>query len=502
MAIKIYRKDIDAIIDRSINGLNENFRVIDNHSGWHQELGSPKIGNIANAQALLMLQFCDKQFSNKRDVLNTLKSTQFSEEEPNLKGGWSYKTNLTTLPTTECTSWSLLALGQEFNRDDQVILNGIDWLLKNHIDVSKDTGWGCIKDDISRTYATCLALKTLKKLGKSIAPEFERGISWLKSSVNSDGGWGVSDQGDSTITHTSHAIITLIECGINNNSDIIKKACLWLCTKYKESDSWNSSPAAGLTEKMNIGDKRISYHHYSLPWALVALLSCGKLHSPEFIKGFNELLDLEDKGNWIHPFLIDNKHFTIWSKHDALYAIAHLQESCPNWHEVKHIKLNKNTVTFSSTNSRFNFSFFDFFNSNETEEKPQEKKIRNPRLWPLLALLSGVVAMFIANFLKKNPEWIFETTVGIVVMIIVLLFNPVRRYIKAFWTIVTIGLSIALIPAMELKTSINTSDFNGFKNLFFKLIIYEPHWIVYVVLYLILGLIAVYCLYLDNKHRN
>lgn len=500
MSHKISKKDIDDLTNRSIKHLLEEYREISDNFGWHQYLGSEKIGNIANAQALLILQYFKREFSNKHKVISTLKKSQFkSDSSLELHGGWTYQTNHTSSPTTECTCWTLISLQTELDRDDETIVSGLDWLINNHLDCEKDNGWGCIKTDISRTYATCLALRTLQMYGKNQSDAFKRGYSWLKNSKNADGGWGDTERNESTITHTAHAIITLIECGLEKDSCTIKNACSWLLKQYDENEKWIDIQNGGLLELLDFSKNRISYYHYSLPWVLVALMECDQINSSNFFLSFKELKDSEIDGNWNHPYLLNQKYHTIWSKHDSLYAIKRFSQTCPNWDNVKSISLRKNNVSFNYKDSGKNFlnSILNLpiASSNNSEEKINDT---NGNKWWLIAIICGIIAIIIYSVLRSNPTWIDEFLIGFGVVIFVLLLNPRRRFYKAFWSTMTILSSLILIPAFDLKAEVNIESFGRFEKFLFNLIVKDPHW----AIYLTLGLIAIVCLIIDYFERK
>ncbi len=498
MSLKIEKGNIDELVDRSIRHLMEEYREISDSYGWHQYLGSEKIGNIANAQALLIFRYFDRQFDNKVKVLETLRKNQLKDENDiKIDGGWTYRTNYTSAPTTECTCWTLSALTRELDSNDEVINKGINWLLNNHPNSDKDLGWGSVKEDIPRTYATCLALRILKRYGRQNTEEFKRALSWLKNAKNKDGGWGDNEKNESTITHTAHSVITLISCGYKKDSSIVDDACSWLLAQYEDHENWIDIQNGGLLELLDFEGKRISYYHYSVPWVLVALLKCDRLNTSQFFTSFKELIDSEDGGNWIHPFLMNQKHHTIWSKHDCLLAIYNLKKGCPDWNSLKSIKLKGDNVVYDCKDDSGFFSWvknITFFKKTNPKPKSEERKIS----WWIIAIIASIIAIIIKIILDFKPNWVDEILIGSVVGMIVLLFNPKRRYYKAFWTSMTLLSSISLIPAFNISANVDTTSFGKLEKFLFKLIIDDPHPIIYIVL----GCVALVCLLLDYYERK
>lgn len=185
---KIKVTSIEEIIKQALNNIKLHYRTIGDKNGWHQYLGSNKIGNIATAQALILLNTCKEDFDNKQDAYKYLISNQGKNlSDLRIHGGWSYVTNFSELPTTECTSWVLLALYEKY-QNEIVTKNGIEWLLNNHDNSKVDNGWGVLRSDIPRVYSTSLALQALSKYGYSNTKEFKSGLNWLLNSQNTDNG--------------------------------------------------------------------------------------------------------------------------------------------------------------------------------------------------------------------------------------------------------------------------------------------------------------------------
>lgn len=128
---------------------------------------------------------------------------------------------------------------------------------------------------------------------------------------------------------------------------------------------------------------------------------------------------------------------------------------------------------------------------NEQVNKPKFK-------WWMLALLAGVLSILLYKILEANPDWLVEAAIGIVVSIIVLMLNPIRRYYKAFWTCITLLGTLTLIPAFGLKSKIEKTNLEGTEKKFFEFIVQDQH----PILYFIIGLIAITALILDYYERR
>lgn len=466
--------EISKIAEFSIEKLIESYREIDHQSGWHQYLGNSKIGNVANAQALLISQYFDHSFDKKNKVLQTLIANQFDQEEIELNGGWSYKTNLTDYPTTECTSWVLLAFFKELDPKENTIKFGIQWLLNNQKKSSLDTGWGSIKDDYPRLYPTSLALRTLNKYNQQKSYQFQKGLNWLKQSVNSDGGWGSNPNEKSDLTHTSHAIITLIECGISKNSKIVKEAIEYLVKNIDVNKNWANLSNLGHRKDLEILDKRITFYHYSLAWIIIALNLTEKNNSKEYEILISQLIEEEIDGNWKHPFLNDSRFPTIWSKHDALKALKLHQEKISNV-----IKASKQKSKLKSTTTK------KLYTNNDLK-------------WALLSLLISVIALVIIKFIVIYPQYIKETLFILFLFILIYLRNPVKRYWRIAQSIFSLIVGLSIVPAMSLDLKGEVQDYNGISNFILNFILKETNSTVFIVL----GIMFIFSMILDYLERR
>ncbi|MEZ5030503.1 MAG: prenyltransferase/squalene oxidase repeat-containing protein [Saprospiraceae bacterium] len=400
--MKITPEKVDKIISKSIANIKSNFRTIGNKSGWHQHLGSNKVGNTATAQAIIILNTQKEDFNDKHKAVELLKNNQFKGGTEDLNGGWGYVSNLSDIPTTESTAWVLQALFFETSKGDIVIKDGLNWLINNHIGGDQDIGWGSTKNDVSRVYSTCLAIQTLRIFDKTEIKEFNQSINWLKKSQNTDFGWGDQFGHPSTITHTSHALITLIDSGVNISSQIIQKGAEWLIQAFEEDKFWINVDNGGLLEFMDIvvNEKphRISYYHFSTPYAIIALIKSGKIHLPVVFKGINYLVDSNDYGNWEHPFLRNQRIHPIWAIYDSLYAFKTFKNFTNNWENVKSISLKGKEVRTIYTGGENIVS--EFF----------KKYSKNKIVWSLLVLIpiSLVLKQFGGiDFIENQPTIVY-----------------------------------------------------------------------------------------------
>jgi len=463
---------IKNLISSSISHLIEEYREISGESGWHQYLGNDKIGNVANSQALILFQKCNFTFDKKQKVIDTIISNQFSSKtDSGIDGGWSYKSNYNEAPTTECTAWVLLALNKEIGLNSTAITKGLKWLDTNHLNNTEDLGWGSIKSDVSRVYSTCLSLQVLTKYNKSESEEFNRGVNWLKKAKNEDGGWGETESSSSKLTHTSHAIITLLECGVSIESAIIQKATKWILEQIKETENLSDNKNSGWREHLEIEGRRITFYHYSIAWIIRALQATNNTSSKQYEFLLNELLLEEEDGNWDHPYLKSEPQKTIWSKHDALLALKYHQQKISDKIIVKTPKKKVNG------------------------EKKWKSLLRN---WIVISLIAAILALVLTKIVTYNPNLIDEVLILSVVFIFVYLRNPVKRYFRIAQSLIALLVSLLILPSYKLEFEKLITDSSGMEHFFFQLLTVDIHFMVYVI---IGGLIALNFT-LDYKTRK
>ena len=354
---KIQKNKIDNVVQEALGFVKSYCRIIGKKHGWHQFLGSNKVGIVATAQALLCFHYFQEDFSEKQHAIATIKQAQFlGKGDETLDGGWAYVTNASIFPTTECTAWVLLLLLEEGINARECLDKGIAWLLANHpTDVKNDLGWGSTKfDNEPRVYATALALRVLARGKYTTTNQFIKAKNWLIMVRNEeDGGWGEKRGSPSTFLHTAHALITLRECGIDPHSEILSEGCDWLLKMYDPENLWNDLQRGGLVEHVNIdappgivpSTQRVTYFHFTTPWVINALIVCGKINVIQVFRGINWIVENCHNGYWNHPYLLSIKNKPMWAIHDSLLALKNFQATFPQWNEIKQVILKDGEIT-------------------------------------------------------------------------------------------------------------------------------------------------------------
>ena len=356
--------------------------------------------------------------------------------------------------------------------DSEPIQKGLEWLLKNHLTNSEDIGWGSINSDVSRVYSTCLSLQVLSKFNQKDSEEYQRGLNWLKKAKNDDGGWGETESSSSKLTHTCHVIITLLSCDISVESAIIQKAIKWILEETKDTDNWYDKKNIGWREHLEFEGRRITFYHYSLAWIMRAIQVTSQTNSKQYKFILNELLIEEEDGNWVHPYLKGEPQKTIWSKHDALLALKYHQ-----------LAISDKVVIKKRPNQKL---------------KSGNKWKNLLRNWIFISFISAILALVLTKTVSNFPNLIDEVLILSVVFIVVYLRNPIKRYFRIAQSLITLLVSLLILPSYKIEFEKFSSESSGFDHFFFQLLTVDIPVVVYIV---IGGLIALNFI-LDYKTRK
>lgn len=340
--MNLKRIELEKCVDEAFAALQQNVRKDGNEIGWHQHLGSPKIGNVATAQSLLVSDYLGKPITDKDAAFNTLISRQkISIGDAKIDGGWTFVTNVNAQPTTEATAWSVLALSTDLVNKSTAVNAGAKWLLANKIADNGREVWGSTCNDEARVYTTSLAIRALCAChlkGSTLSA-----TEWLLAHQNGDGGWGSSIGGRSTMVHTAHVIIALKEAGSLNAHRAIQKATDWLLSICSKELHWNTTDSQELMEEVELvgastggtGGGRITFYHFSAPWVISALIKAGRAMEPKVIRAIKGLIDSAEHGYWYHPHHKGGGKKTSWAIHDCLFALSSFEKAIPSFQSVE-----------------------------------------------------------------------------------------------------------------------------------------------------------------------
>lgn len=130
------------------------------------------------------------------------------------------------------------------------VKKAIEFLKKDQV---KDGSWWG-RWGICYIYGTTQTLIGLKAVDENMEEEYiKKAVDWLIKNQNDDGGWGEHYTsffstsfilGQSTVEHTSWAIIALLDSGIDPNSEAIRKGIDYILKAQKEDGSFPPSYTA------------------------------------------------------------------------------------------------------------------------------------------------------------------------------------------------------------------------------------------------------------------
>lgn len=334
----LFCKDLDAAVCACTKTLIDNQRHVGEDVGWHQHLGTNKIGIVATAIALLYYKMIGEQCRDEEQCLSFLIRRQ------NDDGGWPYISNTNGASNVESTCWALQALYaySAEGANDEIINRCVDWILGQHAPiVDSDSGWAFVGNAVSRVYITALVLRTLSLLGKHGVQEFESAKQWLLNSQNEDGGWGeLADRG-SSFFFTSFAVIALMECGCQPTDGVIKNAKRWFELRLNGVDVNDASLLCYMEFIENkVGEDRIriSFFHYVLPYVICACIRVG-IDNRIVFDAIRLMQKRMEDGEIEHPMLENSKIKPIWALYDSVKAVKEFEGVFKDWSELNEIIL-------------------------------------------------------------------------------------------------------------------------------------------------------------------
>jgi squalene-hopene/tetraprenyl-beta-curcumene cyclase len=95
------------------------------------------------------------------------------------------------------------------------------------------------EDDINPVYGTARVLAAYRDLGLAESKECQRGVSYLLSVQNADGGWGGAKDCPSSVEETALAVEVLIELA---PSDAVDRGLAWLIDAVESGRFRDPSP--------------------------------------------------------------------------------------------------------------------------------------------------------------------------------------------------------------------------------------------------------------------
>jgi squalene-hopene/tetraprenyl-beta-curcumene cyclase len=180
-------------------------------------------------------------------------------------------------PSADVTGHALELLAHETGYES-VVREGVEYLVREQEpDGSWFGRWG-----VNYIYGTGAALPALEAAGLAPGdPVVRRGVAWLESVQNEDGGYGEDcrsydeadegrswrARGESTPSQTAWALLGLVAGGAAP-SESAARAALWLVENQREDGDWDEDHFTGTGFPR---DFLINYHLYRTYWPVLAL---------------------------------------------------------------------------------------------------------------------------------------------------------------------------------------------------------------------------------------
>jgi len=310
--------NVEQSLKKAAKFIMDNHIQLDSLNGWDHYLLQKRIGIIGSSVGLISLYYAGIEKYNQI-VIDTISTLQTKVQAD---GGWSTKTISSTgeQSITESTCYCMIAFYYfGISENEPIIKNAIDWLYANQ---HKSGGWGTNKiSEKTRLTPTCLAIIALNNFFKNNQSIQQKlAIEWLKSIQNKDGGWGYTQNSQSTVAHTSYALICLTDY-INSDDSIIIRGATWLLNNYSQKKLWEDDSELDYLYLSNGNSLRFEFKHPSHPLAVLALLKANiSIENPILLNSIVSIIKIQDNlGFWSHS--MTPGHVPIWASYGYMWAL-------------------------------------------------------------------------------------------------------------------------------------------------------------------------------------
>ncbi len=333
-------KEITNLIDECERLLDANVRIIDGKKGFHQHLGSNKIGYVATSMVLIYNYEVGREKNYTSNCLQTILEGQ------NEDGGWAYVTSENQESNVDATCWSLQCLNLYKSENENIskaLDLGVEWLLniiiKKRSVSHSDVGWGFSQEGEQSIVLTCRVLQTLIMLGRIDSEVFHSAFKWLLSTQQEDGGWGFFQMSRTDLYSTSYAMYIILTIGRKDYEEYVDKALKYLETNLlyaKKNKDIYFSKLVFIEENSQNKKNRLPYFYYPLPMTLQTLILHGK-KKELIVKYCKELVSQYVNKNFQHPMISYKKIIPIWNIIDIAKTLSMFKHFCGKWNKKSHI---------------------------------------------------------------------------------------------------------------------------------------------------------------------
>lgn len=334
----VFKSDLYRVVDEAFEYLGSQQSTSNGKRGWHQFLESGKIGNIATAQILILYLSFMREIPSLDACLASFEENRREIIWKNEKiVGWSYLSSGPPVPCIEPTCWVSLAY-QALSIPETVKLQSEVHAFLNATKIKSQDGvsWGYTPWTEPRVSPTCTAIRVLSRIGDlELVAKASR---WLLSARNSQGLWGAAPKANTTITHTSLAVLALKEAGyattnpvlINGYSFLKSRLQRWLSSnkpfETQRSDLIGFSEIVEVPPFPHLAYQPTRLQYFFNPDLLSAIaLSTNEDAHFSYLEavGIQAIKDW-DTIRWKHTLLREHQLVTSWSFFDHMIALEPL----------------------------------------------------------------------------------------------------------------------------------------------------------------------------------
>lgn len=221
-------------------------RVQNLDGGWSKGILDPSCVNVTCSVVSILVNLdVDRKAGVIQRASSWLKERQLSdggwgeaEDCENRKQSKVYTTPGLSTPWITALAISALINAGE-NRFSDTITKAIDYLLKRQ---NKDGGWSIISGERSESDGTAFSISSLRAAGFSgESTMIQKAVKFLVELQNKDGGWGwfgIESREPSDVKSTERKIHALLDAGVDKGSRVVMKGVEFLLSQRNMDGGW------------------------------------------------------------------------------------------------------------------------------------------------------------------------------------------------------------------------------------------------------------------------
>ncbi len=244
----------------------------------------------------------------------------WAEERPDVRpGGWAFQYNNAHYPDVDDTAVVAMAMDRAQTNSskhnfDKSLTRAREWILGLQ---SKNGGWGAFDADNNYSYlnnipfsdhgalldpptedvtARCISMLAQMPRDAEGDRAIEAGIEYLRKTQLPDGSW-YGRWGLNYIYGTWSSLCALNAVGLDDKSDMVRKAADWLLKVQNADGGWGEDATSYKLEYQ--GYEPAPSTASQTAWALLGLMAAGQVDHPQVQRGIRYLMDNQSSdGLW------------------------------------------------------------------------------------------------------------------------------------------------------------------------------------------------------------